>query len=250
MDPSEMNDDNISNGGQIQFPDSVLNVIEQVLPNTDQLDNPDFNTINYINTLFPTEQSLSNIDSVISKMEYKITTIDDEIETLVRGQNVSRENGQKSLEEAHKVIRELAIQVRDINKKAEKSEDMVKEITSEIKQLDCAKCNLTAAITTLNHLHMLVGGIESLKMLTQKRLYKELLLPLQAILEVIRHFEGYTDIKQIKDLNEQVSQIRNELGTQIMADFKDSFTGRDDFLFFLFFHVVGVKGDIPTARSQ
>lgn len=212
-------------GPVIKFPESVATFMEQVLPNSDQLDNPDFNTINYINSLFPTEQSLSNIDSVVSKMEYKISTIDDEIQVLVRGQNVSQHEGQMALEEAHKIIRDLSVQVVDINKKAEKSEEMVKEITSEIKQLDCAKCNLTAAITTLNHLHMLVGGIESLKSLTQKRLYKEILLPLQAIMEVIRHFEHYTDIKQIKDLQDQVLLIKEELGTQIMSDFKDSFTG-------------------------
>lgn len=212
-------------GPVIKFPESVATFMEQVLPNSDQLDNPDFNTINYINSLFPTEQSLSNIDSVVSKMEYKISTIDDEIQALVRGQNVSQHEGQMALEEAHKIIRDLSVQVVDINKKAEKSEEMVKEITSEIKQLDCAKCNLTAAITTLNHLHMLVGGIESLKSLTQKRLYKEILLPLQAIMEVIRHFEHYTDIKQIKDLQDQVLLIKEELGTQIMSDFKDSFTG-------------------------
>jgi len=38
----------------------------------------------------------------------------------------------------------------------------VKEITRDIKQLDHAKKNLTSSITTLNHLHMLVGGVDSL----------------------------------------------------------------------------------------
>lgn len=55
------------------------------------------------------------------------------------------------------------IQVRDIKCKAESSEEMVREITQDIKQLDCAKKNLTTAITTLNHLHMLVAGVDSLK---------------------------------------------------------------------------------------
>ena len=48
---------------------------------------------------------------------------------------------------------------RDIKNKAGESETMVKEITRDIKQLDTAKRNLTAAITTLNHLHMLVNTI-------------------------------------------------------------------------------------------
>lgn len=40
---------------------------------------------------------------------------------------------------------------------------MVKEITLDIKQLDCAKKNLTTSIKTLNNIHMLVSGIESLR---------------------------------------------------------------------------------------
>ena len=40
---------------------------------------------------------------------------------------------------------------------------MVRDITRDIKQLDTAKKNLTAAITTLNHLHMLVGGVTTLQ---------------------------------------------------------------------------------------
>lgn len=64
--------------------------------------------------------------------------------------------------------------------------------------MDCAKKNLTAAITTLNHLHMLVGGVESLTKLAEKKQYGELLNPLQAITEVNQHFQQYTDIQQIK----------------------------------------------------
>lgn len=74
----------------------------------------------------------------------------------------------------------------------------MKEITRDIKQLDSAKKNLTSAITTLNHLHMLVGGVESLTKLAEKRQYGELLNPLQAITEVNQHFQQYTDIQQIK----------------------------------------------------
>lgn len=58
----------------------------QVLPSKDPLDQPDFNPVDYINTIFPTEQSLSNIDDVISNLENKIHSIDDEMRTVIRGQ--------------------------------------------------------------------------------------------------------------------------------------------------------------------
>lgn len=53
----------------------------------DPLDQPDFNEVDYINSLFPTEQSLSSIDEVVSNMQMKIQSIDDEIRSVVRGQS-------------------------------------------------------------------------------------------------------------------------------------------------------------------
>lgn len=67
------------------------------------------------------------------------------------------------MEDAQRVIRQLFVHIKDIKWKAEQSEEVVREITRDIKQLDTAKRNLTAAITTLNHLHMLTGGVDSLQ---------------------------------------------------------------------------------------
>lgn len=72
----------------------------------------------------------------------------------------------------------------DINKKAGRSESMVREITAEIKQLDRAKSNLTAAITALNHYHMLCGAAAALRGLAARRQYGALLPPLQAVMQV------------------------------------------------------------------
>lgn len=67
------------------------------------------------------------------------------------------------MEQAKSVINQLLAHAERIKSQAEESEDTVREITRDIKQLDAAKKNLTVAITTLNHLHMLVSGVETLK---------------------------------------------------------------------------------------
>lgn len=100
----------------------------------------------------------------------------------------------------------------------------MKNITSDIKQLDCAKKNLTLAITTLNHLHMLVDGVEKLKVLADKRMYGEISNPLQAITEVNQHFTQYNEIPQIKELSISVAEIHKTLSTQITEDFKNTFS--------------------------
>ncbi|XP_061775206.1 vacuolar protein sorting-associated protein 53 homolog isoform X1 [Nerophis ophidion] len=197
--------------------------IEQVFPSQDPLDKADFNAVEYINTLFPTEQSLANIDEVVSKIRLKIRRLDDNIRTVVRGQTNVGQDGRQALEEAQVAIQQLFGKIKDIKDKAEKSEQMVKEITRDIKQLDHAKRHLTTSITTLNHLHMLAGGVDSLEAMTRKRQYGEVANLLQGVVNVLEHFHKYMGIPQIRQLSERVKAAQSELGTQILADFEEAF---------------------------
>ncbi|XP_033106959.1 vacuolar protein sorting-associated protein 53 homolog [Anneissia japonica] len=207
----------------VNLPPEVQEAIEQVLPSNDPLDSPDFNAVEYINTLFPTEQSLANIDEVINKMRTKIYRLDDNIRMVVRGQTNAGQDGREALAEAQKAIQELFKRIKDIKEKANKSEEMVKEITRDIKQLDHAKRHLTASITTLNHLHMLVGGVDTLESLTRRRQYADVANLLQGVVNVLDHFNKYVGIPQIRQLADKVKKIQAELGVQILADFEEAF---------------------------
>lgn len=202
-------------------------ITEQVLPSTDSLDQPTFDVVDYINTMFPSEQSLSNIEDVISEMEYRICSIDKEIRLVVRGQTDASQDGRLALENSQKVIRQLFVHIKDIKDKAEQSENTVKEITRDIKQLDSAKKNLTTSITTLNKLHVLVGEVDNLKIHIKKKQYGDIVLKLQAIMEVMQYFSSYMDIPQIKELSNEVRLIEIELAQQITTDFKEAFSGQN-----------------------
>uniref|UniRef100_A0AAX7UHS2 Vacuolar protein sorting-associated protein 53 homolog n=1 Tax=Astatotilapia calliptera TaxID=8154 RepID=A0AAX7UHS2_ASTCA len=201
----------------------IQSICRSVFPSQDPLDRADFNAVEYINTLFPTEQSLANIDDVVNKIRLKIRRLDDNIRTVVRGQTNVGQDGRQALEEAQIAIQQLFGKIKDIKDKAEKSEQMVKEITRDIKQLDHAKRHLTTSITTLNHLHMLVGGVDSLEAMTRKRQYGEVANLLQGVVNVLEHFHKYMGIPQIRQLSERVKAAQSELGTQILADFEEAF---------------------------
>uniref|UniRef100_A0A8C5KXP7 Vacuolar protein sorting-associated protein 53 homolog n=1 Tax=Jaculus jaculus TaxID=51337 RepID=A0A8C5KXP7_JACJA len=211
-------------GGRGEFEASLrLHSEFQVFPSQDALDQADFNAVEYINTLFPTEQSLANIDDVVNKIRLKIRRLDDNIRTVVRGQTNVGQDGRQALEEAQKAIQQLFGKIKDIKDKAEKSEQMVKEITRDIKQLDHAKRHLTTSITTLNHLHMLAGGVDSLEAMTRRRQYGEVANLLQGVMNVLEHFHKYMGIPQIRQLSERVKAAQTELGQQILADFEEAF---------------------------
>ncbi|XP_015994460.1 vacuolar protein sorting-associated protein 53 homolog isoform X1 [Rousettus aegyptiacus] len=207
----------------LQLTPDVQLAIEQVFPSQDPLDRADFNAVEYINALFPTEQSLANIDEVVNKIRLKIRRLDDNIRTVVRGQTNVGQDGRQALEEAQKAIQQLFGKIKDIKDKAEKSEQMVKEITRDIKQLDHAKRHLTTSITTLNHLHMLAGGVDSLEAMTRRRQYGEVANLLQGVMNVLEHFHKYMGIPQIRQLSERVKAAQTELGQQILADFEEAF---------------------------
>ncbi len=221
--------DSIDDKEPLVFPPEVQAALSEVFSSDqDPLDEPDFNAIAYINELFPTEQSLANLDDSIAEMRCKIGCIDDDLRHIVRGQGdtskkMSVEDASVALAEAQSAIVDLFSQIHEIKNKAQESENTVRDITRDIKQLDAAKRNLTSAITTLNHLHMLVGGVTTLKKQKDDRQYGDAANLLQGLQEVISHFNSYSDIPQIKDLATQVKVIQGELGEQILGDFQRAF---------------------------
>ncbi|KAJ6657310.1 hypothetical protein lerEdw1_002677 [Lerista edwardsae] len=204
----------------LQLAPEVQLAIEQVFPSQDPLDRADFNAVEYINTLFPTEQAYKQSPVHVYLGGKRL---DDNIRTVVRGHTNVGQDGRQALEEAQKAIQQLFGKIKDIKDKAEKSEQMVKEITRDIKQLDHAKRHLTTSITTLNHLHMLAGGVDSLEAMTRRRQYGEVANLLQGVVNVLEHFNKYMGIPQIRQLSERVKAAQNELGQQILADFEEAF---------------------------
>ena len=224
----------------LTFPPEVQTAIEAVLPSEDPLDSPDLDVVTYINKLFPTEQSLVGLEDTMADLNCQVSNIDDEMRLMVRSQTQVGGDAAAALEDAQTAIIQLFSQIREIKNAAEESEEMVKEITRDIKQLDTAKKNLSLAITTLNHLSMLVRGTATLTQLSQTRQYGEAALLLQGLLEVLNHFKTYQNIPQIKELSDQVETIKRDLGEQILKDFEVLMTsGRG----------VGVSGSKQLAEA-
>ena len=209
--------------GNLHFSSEVQSVISSVFPSSDPLEQADFNVVDYINTLFPNEQSLSTIDEVVANVENRISDLDHEIKSAVRRQTSAGIEGQHALEEAHIAIQELFAKIKNIRDRAEQSEQMVKKITRDIKQLDQAKRNLTQAITTHNHLHMLMSGVETLQNLTKKRQYGEAASLLEGILNVMEHFVKYKSIPTVRDVTSQVSELKEQLTQLVMSEFENAF---------------------------
>ena len=98
------------------------------------------------------------------------------------------------MNDAKAAIHELFKKIKDIKSKAEQSEVMVQEICGDIKQLDWAKKHLTATISALKRLQMLVTAIDRLTDMAGKREYREAAELMGAVNQLSKHFDAYSKV--------------------------------------------------------
>ena len=89
----------------------------------------------------------------------QVQRVDAEILEAVRVQSSSGARAREELAGARAAIEDLFARIHEIQRKAEQSELMVQEICRDIKKLDYAKKHLTATITALRRLSMLVNAV-------------------------------------------------------------------------------------------
>lgn len=204
---------------------AVSEVLSVMFPSDDPLDAADFDVTQFINAMFPNEQSMTNLDEVIYEMTDKIDNLEGEVSNLIREGHQDGQKSEQMLNEAQCDLKQLVNSISTIKSRAEESERMVSEITRDIRQLDQAKRNLTASITTLNHLHIVLGGVENLEKATAARDYGLVATLLPGVSNVIEHLETFKDtVDEIETVTKRMEKIRGDLASCVTKDFKQAFS--------------------------
>eukprot|EP00026_Physarum_polycephalum_P002742 Phypoly_transcript_02750.p1 GENE.Phypoly_transcript_02750~~Phypoly_transcript_02750.p1 ORF type:complete len:836 (+),score=180.82 Phypoly_transcript_02750:116-2623(+) len=209
------------------FSPQLTKLISELVKTNDPLDQPNFDRIAYINSLFPDVLSLVSLDPAVAKLRAKVAKMDDEIVKEVRNQSNVGVRGKKDLEDAKKSVNELFGKVKDIKEKAEKSEQMVMDITKDIKSLDHAKKYLSTSIKYLKQLRMQISDVEQLKLVVPKRKYREIGNLLEIVLERQQGFAAHSNIPKIKSLGAVIESLKAEL-TKIIYDEFARFDAQQD----------------------
>ncbi|KAI8601751.1 Vps53-like protein, partial [Dissophora ornata] len=209
----------------IQLAPELNSSITHILRSKDPLDAQEFSSVEYINKIFPNaEHSLAAVDQVLAKLQARAKQVQEELRELTRAQTDGGQKGQEEVEAAKKGIEMLFFKIKEIKEKATQSEQMVQEITQDIKSLDYAKRHLTTSITTLKRLQMLVTAVDQLKAMAQRKQYRETAQLLEVKKRLIQYFRTFQNVRQIAELTESVAKLQAELERDIMKDFENSFT--------------------------
>ena len=186
---------------------------------TDAFEAQNFNPIAFVNDVIPDERALAGVDKMIEKLRQRVKLVDAEIMGSLRAQSGSEARARDDFEVIVGGVDELRTRMEETERKAAETEASVREICADIVRLDRAKNHLTGSITTLRRLSMFVSGMEQLELFALRRQYGDAANLLQAAAQLATHFDSYSGIPKIKELQDKHVQVKNQLRAAVFDDF-------------------------------
>ncbi|KAH6669564.1 Vps53-like protein [Halenospora varia] len=202
------------------------------------LDAVDYNPIEHLNTIFSHPSTLTSINNTASALQTYESSLSTSISDLVATQAYSDDSSLQRMQSAKAELAQLFRKIESVRTRAIETEQTITSMTADIKRLDGTKRNLTLSMTALKRLQMLTTAYEQLRGLAKSRQYRECASLLQAVLQLMRHFNSYRSIDQIATLSRNVAELQRELLEQVCEDFEIAFAKGE---------VAGKKGVLGEA---
>ncbi|EPE24451.1 hypothetical protein GLAREA_08303 [Glarea lozoyensis ATCC 20868] len=187
------------------------------------LDSVDYDPIDHLNLIFSHPSTLNSVDETAAALTSHQNELSNTISQLIATQAQTNDSSLARMEAAKSELALLFSKIESVRTRAIETEQTITSMTADIKRLDDTKKNLTLSMTALKRLQMLTTAYEQLRGLAKTRQYRECASLLQAVLQLMRHFNSYRSIDQIATLSRNVAELQRELLEQVCEDFEMAF---------------------------
>ncbi|KAK0731373.1 Vps53-like protein [Lasiosphaeris hirsuta] len=187
------------------------------------LDSVEYDPIAHLNILFSHPSTVSSVGRVSSTLQRHKDGLSRSIASLETAQAYGPDSSLERMQSAQAELASLFQRIESVRSRALQTERDITTMTADIKRLDGTKRNLTHSMTALKRLQMLTTAYEQLRGLARSRQYRECAGLLQAVLQLMRHFNSYRSIEQIAVLSRNVNDLQRELLEQVCEDFEIAF---------------------------
>ncbi|GJN70412.1 GARP complex subunit Vps53 [Purpureocillium lilacinum] len=187
------------------------------------LDAVDYDPMVHLNQLFSHPSTVSSISQVSQTLKARQHELSSDIDTLEAKQAYQPDSSLERMQSAQTELAQLFRKIETVRSRAIETEQNITSMTADIKRLDGTKRNLTLSMTALKRLQMLTTAYEQLRGLAKTRQYRECAGLLQAVIQLMKHFNSYRSIEQIATLSREVSELQRELLEQVCEDFEMAF---------------------------
>lgn len=183
----------------------------------------DYDPIQHLNLLFSHPSTVTSISHVSTNLTAHHNELSSSLAALETAQAYGPDSSLERMQAAQAELAGLFRKIETVRSRAIETEQNITSMTADIKRLDGTKRNLTLSMTALKRLQMLTTAYEQLRGLSRARQYRECAGLLQAVLQLMRHFNSYRSIDQIAALSRGVGDLQRELLEQVCEDFEIAF---------------------------
>ncbi|PKS09658.1 hypothetical protein jhhlp_004277 [Lomentospora prolificans] len=182
-----------------------------------------YDPVDDLNLLFAHPSTIASISRTLSTVQNNKDALSRDISAMEIAQAYGSDSSLERMQSAQEDLAKLFAKIEDVRVRATETERSITVMTADIKRLDGTKRNLTRSMTALKRLQMLTTAYEQLKGLAKSRQYRECAGLLQAVIQLMKHFNSYRSIEQIATLSRGVSDLQRELLEQVCEDFELAF---------------------------
>lgn len=177
-----------------------------------------FDVIQFLNNLFPTEESVGNISNVLQKVENEIENFDSDVKESVRAYSSLSTKSQKVIEETSTSIDEIVDVINELNDKANHTQKTVVDMCGSIKSYDNAKSNLTESITCLKRLQMASFAVKDLEFMVSQGNYSECADRILALTTLLEYFKNFDSNSLLDDIKTRFDALKNKVEQMVKTD--------------------------------
>jgi hypothetical protein len=186
---------------------------------------PDPDPIQFLNSHYTSENVLvAQLPAIREAISERMDQLDDRISSALQRQAETAEATQRHVQDAKASVQSLEQRILQVQSKAGHSEKAVREITKDMKRLDCAKRHLQRTITTLKRLHMLIHAVEQLRLACLRQPFPDYQAAahlVDATRLLLKHFDAYlTKVEPMRLLSQKVSDLQGELKFCVVRGFR------------------------------
>lgn len=198
--------------------------LEDVEQPQDPMESPNYDPTAHLDALFPSIESLALLPRIDSKLHRYEIELQRSIRELRATAVISKKESATRIVRVQTELKELFDEVENTQEKANAVESRVSELTKDIRKLDVTKKNLTATMTIIKRLQMLMTAFDQLQKLASGKKYAETASLLSAVIQLMTHFKAYRSIPQIALLSQNVADLQRSLLEKVSADFEHYFS--------------------------
>jgi hypothetical protein len=225
-----------------RFEDALQAQLSDVIED-DPLYKSEFDPIDYINSKFPTEESVQNnsINLYLAQVKTKINQLQAQIRSEIRTQAATQGSphqwAQNQTDQGHfdsstdvlsivtnanTQVTLLSDQITSIKQTAAPAEQLVAQICVDISALDLAKRHLQHTTSGLRNLHMLISTTTHLADAVHTSNFRVCVELIDAVDGLLTFFDPYKNIEKIKIISAQIRQLKTKICNEALSLIKNT----------------------------